>query len=114
MTSAQCTAKTTGRCRKRTCPSERRRNTEPEFRSLTDRKQADFMEDSHCRFCYAVIHNSVPLWLCDRIPDGVRRIRFRFTDETPEQAVRILERTAAGDVRPPERFTRGHFARGVE
>ena len=114
MTSAQCTAKTTGHCRRAEIPSEHRRNTEAGFRMLTDRTKASFLEDSRCRFCYTVIYNSVPLWLCDRVPADVGRVRLAFTDETPEEAERILRRVLAGETAPPERFTRGHFARGVE
>ena len=113
MVSAQCTGKTTGHCRRQKAAGEAL-YARAEFRHLADRKNAVFLEDPRCRFCYTVIYNSVPLWLPDRVPAEVRRVRFAFTDETPEEAREILRGAAAGQFQKPDAFTRGHFARGVE
>ena len=120
MISAQCTANTRGECRKKA--KDRSRGKDPagswmdrvDFRYLTDRRNAVFPEDSHCRFCTSVIYNSVPLWLLDRIPGECRYVRFLFTDEKPGEAFRILQDFTEGKTAPSGAFTRGHFTRGVE
>ena len=111
MISAQCTAKTTGNCRK---GREENLFETPGFRTLTDRKRADFLEDSRCRFCHTVLYNCLPLWLLDRVPESLRRVRFAFTDEKPEEAVFLLQSFLEGHPLPPASYTRGHFGRGVE
>ncbi len=111
MISAQCTAKTTGHCRK---GREENIFETPGFRTLTDRKKADFLEDSRCRFCHTVLYNCLPLWLLDRVPESVRRVRFAFSDEKPEEAVSLLQAFLEGHPVPPAFYTRGHFGRGVE
>ena len=81
---------------------------------LTDRTGARFPVVNHCRDCYNIIYNSVPVWLLDE-PGLPARIRFEFTIEGPGEAARILSDFAKGDRKPGRRaFTRGHYRRGVE
>lgn len=114
MISAQCTRNTTGQCLKKMIRNRREREGTARFNGLEDRKRAVFSESSWCRYCYSVIYNSVPLWLLNRIPEGIPRIRFVFTDETPEQAEAVLFAWESGIAAPPASYTRGHFVRGVE
>ncbi|MBQ6361389.1 MAG: hypothetical protein IJJ25_09625 [Lachnospiraceae bacterium] len=111
MLSAQCTKKNTGGCLKKNgTPAV----FSPAYSKLADRKGAVFAEDSRCLLCYTVIYNSVPMWLLDRIPDGISRVRLNFTDETEEETLAVLQAFAERR-RPAEgSFTRGHFTRGVE
>ena len=62
------------------------------------------------------VENSRILWLADR--SAYRRLglafaRLRFTDEPPEECVRILDSYVRGDP-PTGAFTRGLYERGVE
>ncbi len=120
MVSAQCLRKTTGACLKAkgNVPAE---GTAPVF-FLKDRTGAKMPVRTLCRFCYNIIYNAVPLWLADeRLPEAAR-LRIALTDETPEEAERIITRIArglAGDtesLKPPAdlAFTRGHFRKGVQ
>ena len=62
------------------------------------------------------IQNSRPLYLADRDDWkrlGLRYARLRFTDETPEECVRVFQAYRSGAA-APESFTRGLFDRGVE
>ena len=62
------------------------------------------------------VQNSRPLWLADRETWkrlGLAFARLRFTTERPEACVEILRAYRTGGA-PPEIFTRGLYARGVE
>ena len=67
--------------------------------------------------CRTALYNGEPLWLADRREDwaklGLWAGRLVFTTETPEACARITEAYLHGG-RPPERFTRGLYYRGVE
>ena len=123
MISAQCSRKTTGHCRLLQGKKREQASCEAEFIALRDRKSAAFREDSHCRFCYSVIYNSVPLWLVDRIPEACSQVRFAFTDEPVGVPSRILKESLRLNSEgiweiyghpSADDFTRGHFMRGVE
>lgn len=64
--------------------------------------------------CFDLL-NSVPLWLADRLDElpPLDFLLLHFTDETPEQAARIISAYRNGG-EPPEEFTRGLYKRGVE
>ena len=111
MLSAQCTKKNTGGCLKKNgTPGV----FSPAYSRLADRKGAVFAEDSRCLLCYTVIYNSVPLWLLDRIPDGISRVRLNFTDETEKEMLAVLHAFSERKQPAEGSFTRGHFTRGVE
>ena len=83
---------------------------------LTDRTGARF--PVLCGYgCRCEIQNSKTLFLADK-PEmrrcGLTYGRLRFTTETPEQCVQVLQRYQNGGSWAPEDLTRGLFYRGVE
>ena len=83
---------------------------------LTDRTGARF--PVLCGYgCRCEIQNSKTLFLADK-PEmrrcGLTYGRLRFTTETPEQCVQVLQRYQNGGDWAPEDLTRGLFYRGVE
>lgn len=83
---------------------------------LTDRTGARF--PVLCGYGYRCeIQNSKTLFLADK-PEmrrcGLTYGRLRFTTETPEQCVQVLQRYQNGGSWAPEDLTRGLFYRGVE
>ena len=83
---------------------------------LTDRTGAQF--PVLCGYgCRCEIQNSKTLFLADK-PEmhrcGLTYGRLRFTTETPEQCVQVLQRYQNGGDWTPENLTRGLFYRGVE
>lgn len=83
---------------------------------LTDRTGAQF--PVLCGYgCRCEIQNSKTLFLADK-PEmrrcGLTYGRLRFTTETPEQCVQMLQRYQNGGNWTPEDLTRGLFYRGVE
>ena len=83
---------------------------------LTDRTGARF--PVLCGYgCRCEIQNSKTLFLADK-PEmrrcGLTYGRLRFTTETPEQCVQVLQRYQNGGNWAPEDLTRGLFYRGVE
>ena len=83
---------------------------------LTDRTGAQFPVT--CGYgCRCEIQNSKTLFLADK-PEmrrcGLTYGRLRFTTETPEQCVQVLQRYQNGGNWTPEDLTRGLFYRGVE
>ena len=83
---------------------------------LTDRTGAQF--PVLCGYgCRCEIQNSKTLFLADK-PEmrrcGLTYGRLRFTTETPEQCVQVLQRYQNGGNWTPEDLTRGLFYRGVE
>lgn len=113
MVSAQCITKTVTGCRHI-----------PELLWLKDRTGKKLPVKNHCRFCYNMIYNPVPLSLLGQA-GAVKRLgpsvlRLQFTIETAEQIGAVIDAYAAeflhdrpGKV-PLTDFTRGHFKRGVE
>lgn len=81
---------------------------------LTDRKGEDFpvLPVFGCR---SEIENSKVLYLADK-PEwkrcGLRYANLRFTTETPEECVRIMELYSTGKGCAPKEYTRGLFYRG--
>ncbi len=118
MISAQCLMQNIGPCRKTG------RET-PEI-YLSDRLSRNFPVKQNCRDCYQVIYNNRPLYLLHRAEEigrlGFGRYRISFVREEGAEAARILEAYRRAFVEgesvaapaDPERFTNGHFHRGVE
>ena len=112
MISAQCIAKTAGRC-----------THSPGLTFLTDRLGSRFPVKNQCAYCYNVIYNTLPLYLgmqkeeIRRLAPGMLRIQFSI--ETGEQAGKILDlvRESFLDESSPSapdfEYTQGHFRRGV-
>ena len=112
MISAQCIAKTAGRC-----------THSPGLTFLTDRLGSRFPVKNQCDYCYNVIYNTLPLYLgmqkeeIRRLAPGMLRIQFSI--ETGEQAGKILDLVTeaflgGGSPSAPDfEYTQGHFRRGV-
>lgn len=112
MVSAQCITNTVNGCKKKEACI-----------SMTDRYQNRFWVKNYCRDCYNVIYNSAPLCLFDEktaiqeiAPAG---LRLQFSVENAEETRQILAQYREiffGDQvveMTAERFTRGHFRRGI-
>lgn len=93
---------------------------------LRDRYRTEFPVANDCCDCCSVIYNSLPTLLFAKLPEleraGIRRFRLEFTTESKAQAERVLalyEDFAKGRaLEYPEewknRYTNGHYQRGVE
>lgn len=113
MISAQCVKKTMGCC-----------NQKEEYLILKDRYEKEFIVGTECRYCYNLIYNSVPFSLLDCQEEieemGIEQIRLHFVDETVEEAEQIIDDFWGVYVRGrnkgkrQQKFTRGHFKRGIE
>ncbi len=113
MVTEQCIQKNTSGCTKK-----------PGILSMKDRKQMVFPVKNKCEFCYNVIYNSVQTSLLS-CKDKVLRltpsaVRLDFTDEDGKTVKDIInlyyKAFIAGDSVdiPTEKFTKGHFLRGIE
>ncbi len=109
MVSAGCVRRTAGRC-----VAEAADGTTGKPVMLRDRYGTDFPVETNCVHCYNIIYNSVPYSLHGKREEACRvgadRQRYDFTAESGEECRRIL---AGGDF-PWEKYTTGHFRRGVE
>lgn len=115
MTSAQCVHANTRGCDKKRGLSY-----------LKDRYQVQFPVKNFCTYCYNVVYNSLPVLLFSNLEElkkaGVRDFRMDFTMESAKETKAILklyEEFADGSRRqyPKEwenRYTNGHYKRGVE
>lgn len=112
MISAQCITNTVSGCQKK----ER-------FVEMIDRLQNPFTVCNRCRECYNVIYNSTPLYLLDQEAElkelGCRSVRLQFSKEDGEETEQILKayhNIFVENHQPEqfqEKFTRGHFKRGI-
>lgn len=108
MTSAQCVHANTEICDKT-----------PGLCYLKDRYKVEFPVKNYCNACYNVIYNSLPVMLFEEREKlqkaGIRAFRLDFTIENPKETKRILEAWEKGEIpKEREKFTRGHYKRGVE
>ena len=108
MISANCVKKTTGRCDKQFS-----------FDVIKDRYNTDFPVLCDCDVCTNITYNSVPLSLHEdilKLKDKYE-VRLDFTDESYEDVKSITDYFATdhGADKPPyEKFTTGHYRRGIE
>ena len=115
MTSAQCVHANTRGCDKKRGLSY-----------LKDRYQVQFPVKNFCTYCYNVVYNSLPVLLFSNLEElkkaGIRDFRMDFTMESAKESKAILklyEEFADCSRRqyPKEwenRYTNGHYKRGVE
>ncbi len=108
MVSANCIAKTTNRC-----PVK-----DNNILTLKDRYGKEFPVKMHCKYCYNVLYNSVPLFIPD-IKDykTVKTMRIQFTTESVAEVRNILDYYAndyEGKRLPVKEYTTGHEKRGVQ
>ena len=102
MVTAQCINKTVTGC-----------DSKERTLFLKDRKAAKMPVKNCCDFCYNLIYNSVPTYICD-LTDTIREIspsalRYDFTTESAAEVRNIL----LGVPLRAGSFTRGHLKRGV-
>lgn len=114
MTSAQCTKKQTKGCRK-----------SKEILTIRNPYQENFYVKNCCQYCYNVIYNGKPISLLEQREKikslQVAGIRFEFTLENVTEMSEILNvfiqnfrYNKCKKVLPQEKFTKGHFKRGME
>ena len=98
----------------------------PAMGYLKDRYKKEFPIRNNCMDCYSVIYNSLPTMLFSKLSElksfGISSFRLDFSIETKEMAKQVLDlfhsfvegkRTEY----PPEwkeKYTNGHYQRGVE
>jgi putative protease len=101
MISAGCIKKSYNKC-----------NKKDEIIHIKDRLGNMFMVNNHCDYCYNVIYNSIPLYIYDLIEKDKDikplAIRYNFINESSKEIESILSGNTV------EKYTRGHFKRGVE
>lgn len=120
MQSAGCVRKTAGDCRiSHTMDSLSKGILARRMRYyLKDRYQAEFPVLVNCNHCMNTIYNSVPLSLHQYQAElkgrGIRALRLDFTDETGEEALKIIRYFADGSGMPPSSYTTGHYKKGVQ
>ncbi len=115
MISTQCLKKTTGRCDKK-----------EEYLVLKDRYEKEFIVKTECRYCYNLIYNSLPLSLLDCKKDieeiKPTSLRLHFVNEKVKEAEQMIddfcgvyfEGLGEKNKMKKQKFTRGHFKRGIE
>lgn len=116
MITANCIAKTAGKCKKSSQAKE-----EKSVFFLEDRYKKNFPVSIHCRYCYNIIYNAVPLSLHEKVlkKEVLCGMRLCFTTETGKETESILqffsERIKGVEKKPPfAEYTLGHEKRGVE
>ncbi|MCM1236192.1 MAG: U32 family peptidase [Ruminococcus flavefaciens] len=108
----------TANCIKKTTDSCTVTNT-PETMYLTDRYNTRFPVLCNCKHCYNIIYNSVPYSLHQEWKNirrsGLFAVRLDFVFENKEQVEEILKYyTGQRDTFPVNKYTSGHYKRGVE
>lgn len=105
MVTANCLAKTAGKC-----------NKMAKDMVLIDRYRHEFPVQNVCEHCYNIIWNCIPMSLHSRLGDYEKCIkRIQFTYESGADAGAILDYFVKGEgVCPIGEYTTGHEKRGVE
>lgn len=112
MVSAQCIENTTEGCTKK-----------KRVYYLQDRYKKKFPVKNCCSYCYNTIYNSLPLHLIQSRKEieklNPKYLRLQFTLENKKETENILEDYINAFIRGkqyhlPEKFTKGHFGRGIE
>lgn len=118
MVTANCVAKTCGQCRKYAGEAE---NGQGRIFWMKDRYQKAFPVVLHCRYCYNLIYNTVPLSLHDMVAEEKTKtpVRLSFTIETAAETEKVLHFFAnvhkgIAEKPPYAEYTLGHEKRGVE
>ena len=115
MLSAQCIRKTMSGCNKKN-----------DIIKIIDDKGNIFYSRAVCSECCNVIYNGKPLYLFDKLTEnnirlmGVSSFRINFTLETPDEINKILEDCKhlmdgqTDFIKQKDKYTTGHFNRGVD
>ncbi len=108
MTTASCIKKTTDKCKK----------NEGAYYSMFDRKKEEIFYETKCTFCYNKIYNSHPLYLIDKKKKfndiGVSKFRIDFNFEDDKLVKGIMDEAFYGKKYGLNKFTRGHFEKGIK
>lgn len=83
--------------------------------NLIDRKGEKIPVVCSCDDCVSYFYNSTPLYMADKkseIPSNISGLQLYFTVETPDECEQELQNLLKGTP-PQNKFTRGHFFRGV-
>lgn len=111
MISAQCIRKNLSGCKRKTAG-------EKDVWHLVDRKANHLPVMSDCKNCITTIYNVAPVNLLDRRELfeqwGLSHLRMEFTIENEEQVREVLKMVDNENAGAGGKYTRGHFARGVE
>lgn len=112
MVSAQCVTNTVYGC-----------NKKEELVIMTDRLNNSFTVQNRCRECYNVIYNPIPIYLLDQYEEiralGCDSVRLQFSKENKKETEQILQEyncTFMEDLiseQLPDKYTWGHFRRGI-
>lgn len=110
MVTANCLQKTTGHCAQ---------DGREHGSFLKDRYQTEFPVLCNCTHCYNVIYNSVPYslhgWQKEWSRYGLSAVRLDFILESGKRTQEILDYYyKQKNVFPVEKYTAGHYKRGVE
>ena len=108
----------TANCIKKTTASCTATNT-PDLMYLTDRYNTKFPVLCNCKHCYNIIYNSVPYSLHQEWKNirksGLFAVRLDFVFENKKQVEEILKYyIGKSDTFPVDKYTSGHYKRGVE
>lgn len=115
MLSAQCIRKTMSGCNKKN-----------DIIKIIDDKGNVFYSRAVCSECCNVIYNGKPLYLFDKLTEnnirlmGISSFRINFTLETPDEINKILEDCKhlmdgqTDFIKQKDKYTTGHFNRGVD
>lgn len=115
MTTAQCVRKNTMGCIK-----------EPgKILHLEDRKDVKVPVETVCQLCYNNLYNGVPHYLIDKMPElqaaGIGQFRIDLLDETKEEVTVLMDACRIGPninsakpVPAIDKFTRGHYNKGID
>lgn len=111
MISAQCIKKTTSGC-----------DRKPVIISMTDRTGESYSVKNCCGFCYNVIYDTKPVYICD-MNDELKEVspaayRMDFSTESYEETLNILNKCinavmSENNDEYDRDHTRGHFTKGV-
>lgn len=114
MVTANCAARTSGRCRKDDAAARR------DVLRLKDRLGKEFPVLLNCRHCFNILYNTVPLSLHREMDKwaGKAVLRLQFTIESGTETAKCLQFFLDGGdpaKRPPfPEYTTGHEKRGVQ
>jgi len=89
---------------------------------LKDRYKKEFLVKNYCKYCYNIVYNFAPLWLCDKMKElrqlSIKAMRLQFVHESKQEMQAVLDAyidaNATGHgIECATTFTRGHFERGI-
>jgi hypothetical protein len=101
MVTEQCLRKTNGLC-------------DHQNRSLIlqDEQGRQMRGVCRCDYCFMTLYDDKPVWLVrEAKASGFRKLRLKFTTETKEECLRVMQ--CAADGRELPEYTKGHWELGI-